>query len=183
MSKLFDENEGEHIPMENLPENLFTNNDPEDDEEYVHVFRRDKIFNNDYNTGNLEFEDYDLPKVDTFYAGQNLNDCYDSHEYLRKKKLEELVHLYFRESDHCEILMSKKKIPKQTLPIIFSDIREKFVKNEYTNSEIFTTIADYFGLNYELLYENIPSIYREQLVKELDDKHLILKKRGLKRLF
>jgi hypothetical protein len=49
--------------------------------------------------------------------------------------------------------------------------------------EYFITIADYFGMSYEVLYENIPAIYREALVKELDDKYSILKKKGIRKLF
>ena len=98
-------------------------------------------------------------------------------------KLEELVDEYFKETEHGKILGNKKKLPKQVLPQVFVSIREQFTNNDFTGSEIFTTIADYFGMNYEVLYENIPSIYREELVRELDEKYGILKKRGLKRLF
>ena len=78
---------------------------------------------------------------------------------------------------------NKKKLPKQVLPQVYIAIREKFTNNDYTGSEIFITIAEYFGINYEVLYENIPSIYREELVRELDDKYGVLKKRGVTRLF
>lgn len=184
MSKLFDneyEDEDPIVPETNSP--YANKNDDEDDEIQLHTFKRDKIFNNDYNTGNLDFEEYDMPKVDTFYAAQNLDDCYDSHEYQRKKQLEELVDKYFKDCEYSKVLSMKKKMPKQLLPLVFVAIREKFVENDFTGCEIFSTIADYFALNYEVLYENIPSIYREQLVRELDDKYDVLKKRGVKRLF
>lgn len=181
MSKLFDEHEEEPIEGVDLPK---PEDDEEEEEEIIPVLKnRDKIFNNDYNTGNLDFEEYDIPKVDVFYAEQNLRDCYDAHEYERKKFLETLVDEYFMKSEYGESLANKKKIPKQILPLIFVTIREKFVDREYSGSEIFTTIADYFGINYEVLYENIPSAYREQLVRELDDRYGVLKKRGVKRLF
>jgi hypothetical protein len=180
MNKLFDEHEEE--PIDNVPEKAVA--DTEEEEDFIQIFKnRDKIFNNDYNTGNLDFEEFDLPKVDTFYAEQTLSDCYDSYEYMRKKKLEEMVDAYFRESEFAESLATKKKIPKQVLPLVFVAIRKNFKEYEYTGSEIFTSIADYFGINYEVLYDNIPSIYREQLVRELDDKYGVLKKRGVKRLF
>lgn len=179
--QLFDEEENEQTPM-STPDEL-TVLDEDDEEEFVSTPKHDKIFNNDYNTGNLDFEEYNLPKVDTFYAEQNLNDCYDSHEYEKKKQLEEMVDQYFKDSQYSKTLSMKKKIPKQVIPLVFVEIREKFTSNEFSCSEIFSTIADYFGLNYEILYENIPSIYREQLVRELDDKYGVLKRRGVKRLF
>ena len=182
INKLFDNNEEDHVEDENLNQSNFTEED--EDEEFIpQPKQRDKIFENDYNTGNLDFEEYNLPKVDVFYAESNLSDTYDSYEYARKMKLEELVDEYFKETEHGKILGNKKKLPKQVLPQVFVSIREQFTNNDFTGSEIFTTIADYFGMNYEVLYENIPSIYREELVRELDEKYGILKKRGLKRLF
>lgn len=187
MSKLFDNEEDEPIEEIHLDSQPYTSPhiiEDDEDEEIVQIkFKRDKIFNNDYNTGNLDFEEYDLPRVDISYAEQNLAECYDSHEYIRLKHLEEYVDLYFKESEFFAILSYKKKIPKQIIPLVFTSIRGKFVTNEFSCSEIFSTIADYFGLNYEILYENIPSLYREQIVRELDDKYGVLKKRGVKRLF
>ena len=124
-----------------------------------------------------------MPKVDTVYAESNLNDCYDSFEYQRHHNLEVFVDQYFKNTEFGKILGMKKKIPKQLLPRIYITIREQFKPGEYTFAEIFSAIAEYFGLNYEVLYENIPAVYREELVRELDDKHGILKRKGLKRLF
>jgi len=182
MKKLFDDLEDDE--NENLENSSFTEDD-EDTEDTPHkTVYHDKIFSNDYNTGNLDFEEYsNLPKVDTFYAEDNLKECYDSYEYNRKKDLEEKVDLFFSESDIGKVIGNKKKLPKQVLPQVYVAIRERFTKNDYTGSEIFTTIADYFAINYEVLYENIPSVYREELVRELDEKYGVLKKRGVKRLF
>lgn len=180
MKKLFDD------PEDDENENLANSNFTEDDEDEAphKTIYRDKIFSNDYNTGNLDFEEYsNLPKVDSFYAEDNLKECYDSYEYNRKKDLEEKVDKFFVESEVGKMLGNKKKLPKQVLPQVYVTIREKFTTNDYTGSEIFTTIADYFAINYEVLYENIPSIYREELVRELDEKYGVLKKRGVKRLF
>jgi hypothetical protein len=179
MNKLFDNGD------EPLDEDDNLNDDQQDDtdEEFVPKLSHDKIFGNDYNLGNLDFEEYNLPKVDTFYAEDNLRECYDSYEYNRKKELEAKVDMYFIESEPGQVLGNKKKLPKQVLPQVYIAIREKFTDNDYTGSEIFITIAEYFGINYEVLYENIPSIYREELVRELDDKYGVLKKRGVKRLF
>lgn len=184
MSKLFDE-EDEFLEDENLETNQ-NEVDEDDDEEIVPVktFARDKIFDNDYNTGNLDFEEYNnLPRVDSSYAEDNLRDCYDSYEYTRKIDLEKTVDEYFKNTEHGKVFANKKKIPKQILPHVFVAIREQFKGNDYTGSEIFSCIADYFGLNYEVLYENIPSVYRAELVRELDEKYGILKRKGLKRLF
>jgi hypothetical protein len=184
MSKqLFDDENEDKIEDPNL-ENLSVEDD--DDSEFIpiKIQPKDKIFDNDYNTGNLDFEEYtNLPKVDSFYAEDNLRDCYDSYEYSRKMTLETLVDEYFAETEFGKVFASKKKIPKQILPQVFVSIKERFAGSDYSGSEIFTTIADYFGINYEILYENIPSIYRAELVRELDEKYGVLRRRGVKKLF
>ena len=144
----------------------------------------DKIFHNDYNSGNIEFEEFHgVPKVDVFYAEANLKDTYDSFDYQRNVQIMEDIDDYFRETEQGKLLVNKKKIPKQMLSKIYVTLRSKFEGGEYTGVEIFTNIADYFNLNYEVLYENIPAIYREELVKELDEKFQVLSRRGIKKLF
>lgn len=173
-NKLFDFDD-DHLEDGDLPEE----ENPQNDQ----AFKRDKIFNNDYNTGNLDFEEFSLPRVDTNYAEKNLEDCYNSHDYERDKKLQEMVDIFFQESELYETLKNKKKIPKQNIPLVFVAIRKRFPLNEFLGSEIFSAIAEYFGMNYEILYENIPSLYRQELVRELDERYGILQKRGVKKLF
>lgn len=175
MSKLFDDEEKVEDPKKF---------DSEESEFVPIKLPRDKIFDNDYNTGNLDFEEYSsLPKVDSFYAEDNLRECYDSYEYARKFDLEVLVDKHFNGTEYGKLLANKKKIPKQILPSLFVAIRSQFTNNDYTPSEIFICIADYFGINYEVLYENISSVHRAELVKELDERYNVLKKKGVKRLF
>jgi hypothetical protein len=183
MKKLFDDDEDENdVPLD---QGATPSKSDDDEEDFIPIkINRDKIFENDYNTGNLDFEEYsNLPKVDIFYAEDNLRECYDSYEYSRALNLENLVDDYFKRTEYSALFSVKKKIPKQTLPQVYVSIRVQFDTNDYTGVEIFTSIADYFGINYEVLYENIPSVYRAELVKELDEKYGVLKKRGVKRLF
>ena len=184
MSKLFDE-ENEEFIEDSIPDPEIQLPEEKEDEEFVPIkASRDKIFENDYNTGNLDFEEYtNLPKVDNVYAEENLQECYDSYEYNRRSDLEVFVDEYFNNTQFGKIFAGKKKLPKQVLPQVFMAIRDQFAEGDYSGSEIFTSIADYFGINYEVLYENIPSVYRAELVKELDEKYGVLKKKGVKRLF
>jgi hypothetical protein len=175
MSKLFDDEDYEN---ENFEEN-----DSQEDSENEKKFYRDKIFNNDYNVGNVEYELFDIPKVDQFYADSNLENCYDSFEYSRKMNLEQLVDSHFKNTIYGKMFAYKKKIPKQLLSQVFTSVRDQFNNSDYTGSEIFIGIAEYFGINYEVLYENIPSVYREELVRELDEKYSMLKKKRIRKLF
>lgn len=183
MNKLFDQNPDDEKPDDELK------HDEEEDDEIVDesnskIFNRDKIFDNDYNTGNLDFEEYaNIPKVDVFYEEENLKEYYDSFEYHRNLELQKLVDEFFKNTEYGKAFATKKKLPKQVLPTVFVSMKEQFKGRDFTDTEIFTGIADYFGINYEVLYENIPSVYRADLVKELDDKYGILKRKGVKRLF
>jgi len=145
--------------------------------------RVDKIFNNDYNTGNLDFEEYSTPKVDDDYVEDHLEYCYDSGEYHEKKILMERIDEQFKGSTVGKELGIKRKIPKHLLPTIYLEIKNAFKENELTESQFFINVAEYFGMSYEILYENIPAIYREELVKELDNKFAILNRKGIKKLF
>lgn len=174
--KLFDDDEiGDDVPI-----------DPENPEAVVgNVLSKkvDKIFHNDYNTGNLDFEEFDAPKVDSNFSNENLMDCYDSYNFFRAQELEKFVDQYFTESEHGKILSFKKKIPKQLLGKIFTSIRIRFEGSDYSDVEIFSGIAEYFAISYDILYENAPAIYREALVRELNDKYKVLARRKLKNLF
>jgi len=156
-----------------------------DDEEFTsNGGTRDKIFNNDFNIGNLEFEKFEhLPQIDQTYSDNLLGECYNSIDYARKQALEVLIDEFFKKTEYTEYLESKKKIPKRILPLIYVSIVEQFKGEEFTPSERFIAIAEYFGIRYEMLYENIPLLMREALVRELDETYEILKRKGLKKLF
>jgi hypothetical protein len=147
------------------------------------ISNRDKIFNNDYNTGNLDFEEYGPPKVDNDYVESHMESYYDSNEYHFKMQVMERVDRFFKSTDAGKVIGMKKKIPKQMLSNIYLLIKKEFPNGELTEIEYFIAVADYFGISYEILYENIPAIHRESLVRELDGKYSILKKRGMRKLF
>ena len=175
MSKLFDD---DYDYEEENPEG-----DAQEETGDEKKFYRDKIFNNDYNAGNIDYENFDIPKVEQFYADSNLDDCYNSYEYNRKMTLERLIDDYFKNTIYFRLLAGKKKVPKQSMSQVFTSIREQFQGSDYSGSEIFSAIAEYFSINYEVLYENIPSVYREELVRELDEKYSILRRKKIRKLF
>jgi hypothetical protein len=159
----------------------------DDSEEHVEISpmksKFDKIFNNDYNTGNLEFEEYGPPKVDADYAEAHMESYYDSNEYHSRMRIMEKIDNHFKDTEPGKIIGLKKKIPKQMLSKIYLVIKEAFTAGELTEVEYFISVADYFGMSYEILYENIPAIHRESIVRELDNKFSILKKKGIRKLF
>ena len=147
------------------------------------VLKHDKIFQNDYNTGNLDFEEFGPPRVDQDFIDAHMESSYDSANYHTKMQNMERVDDFFKESEMGKIIGQKKKIPKQMIPRLYIAMKDCFGKDELSESEFFIIIAEYFGVSYEVFYENIPAIYREALVRELDNKYSVLKKKGIRKLF
>jgi hypothetical protein len=172
MGKLFDED------FEEEDENL---EESEGGEAKPRKF--DKIFNNDYNTGNLDFEEFGPPKVDPDFVEKHMESYYDSNNYYAKMKTMETLDEFFRNSDVGKVIGLKKKIPKQMIPRLYVSMKGAFKEGDMTEIEFFSLLAEYFGMSYEIFYENIPAVYRETLVRELDHKYGVLKKKGLRKLF
>lgn len=143
----------------------------------------DKIFNNDYNTGNLDFEEFGVPRVDQEYVDAYMESYVDSNAYHARMEIMQKIDDFFKDTDIGKVIGMKKKIPKQMLGKIYLMNREAFKPGELSEVEYFTNLADYFGMSYEVLYENIPAVYRETLVRELDHKYQVLKKKGIRKLF
>jgi hypothetical protein len=143
----------------------------------------DKIFNNDYNTGNLDFEEFGPPKVDQDFVDKHMESYYDSQNYHNKMQTVEKLDEFFKESEVGKIIGMKKKIPKQMIPRLYVSMKDAFKEGEMSEIEFFSLLAEYFGMSYEVFYENIPAVYRETLVRELDHKYGVLKKKGIRKLF
>lgn len=142
---------------------------------------RTKTFHNDFD-GNSEFEEFGIPRVDSEYSEANLEDCYNAHDYERNLRFVQLVDEFFSKTEYYDEFKNKK-IPKPYISKIYLAIKEQFIGEDYTQAEIFAGVAEHLKINYEVMYENIPSMNREILVKELDDKYHILKRKGQNKLF
>jgi hypothetical protein len=122
---------------------------------------------------------------ENFEIDQNnklVEEHYDEQEYLRKKRLEELIYEAFQTSRWFP-LSYKKKIPKDLVPHIFQEVLEKIEDKEYSFSEKFVSICDYIQITYAKAYEIIPIRYKEIIINELELKYRILSKKKIKRLF
>jgi hypothetical protein len=159
------------------------NENPQSEDTPVSNIKHDKIFHNDYNSGNIEFEEFGMPRVDSEYADSYMENYYSSADYHARMAMMEKVDQIFQESEYGKALKNKRKIPKQLHGKIYVSLHQSFETGDVTEIEIFTSVAEYFGISYEIFYENIPAIYREKLVKELDEKFSILKRKGMRRLF
>lgn len=139
--------------------------------------KEDKIFNNRYNTGEINYEPFPKMRID-LPENYDVLDEYQSHE-LQKQLLE-----IFKAAPFYENFLNTRKIPKGESCKIFYHFEDELTKiREMRLMEKFIVVADFMEMSYETLYKEISIKHKETLLKEMDDEYGIFKKRNIHRLF
>lgn len=142
----------------------------------------DKIFGNDFNTGNIESERFPDIQIDAGYADSILDDCYNMEDYMEKKKLLEMTVEVFKLSQWGNLPLDKK-FSKELQPFIFNDLYKGLDGNNFTTIDMFICIAEFMDISYERVYEIAGLKMKEQLINELEDKYKMLSRKKINRLF
>lgn len=142
----------------------------------------DKIFGNDFNTGNIDSERFPDIQIEAGYASSVLDDCYNMEDYMEKKKLLELTVETFKKSQWGNMPLDKK-FSKELQPFIFHDLYKGLDGQGFTTIDIFICIAEFMDISYERVYEIAGLKMKEQLINELEDKYKMLSKKKINRLF
>lgn len=143
---------------------------------------KDKIFGNDFNSGNIDTEKLPSIGIDPIYARSILDDCLNMDEYHEKKQLLEMTVVIF-ESSQWGSLPLNKKFSKELQPFIFADLFKGLDGNGYTVIDMFIAIAEFMDISYERVYEIAGLKMKERLINELEDKYRMLSKKKINRLF
>lgn len=139
--------------------------------------KEDKIFNNRYNTGEIEFEPFPKMRIDTPHNLDILSD-YTSLE------LQKQLMVIFATSPFYETYVANKKIPKGESCKIFYYFETELDKvQEMRLMEKFIAIADFMEMAYEVLYREISVKHKENLLKDMDEEYGIFKRKKIHRLF
>jgi len=140
--------------------------------------KEDKIFNNRFNTGEVEYEVFGKISIKPEFAS---GDAYDEYN---DKKLQEDIYEIFINSKYHEDYSKNKKVPKSEVAEIYYYFDEKLPEStEITPVDKFIAIAEFMSISYEVLYNELAPVYKEKLLRELDNKYAIFTKRKIKRLF
>lgn len=143
--------------------------------------KNDKIFNNDWN--NVEMDYDNAVTIDEEFSFKYFSTDIDHQEFLR---LNEEIYAILKTQpnlQHIVPIMSEKiKVSKREADKIYLEIR-KHLGGKYPEAFIFMNVCEILETNYNSLYEKLPSKIKEILIKEMDQKYDLLKKRGLKKLF
>jgi hypothetical protein len=138
----------------------------------------DKIFNNRYNTGDLEYEVFGEIKL---HEDSTPGDAYE--EYI-EQKIQEDIYNIFRASPYYSGESKPTKVSRSAVADIYYYFEERLPDSEdISATDKFTHIADFMGIQYEVLYDEISNVHKEKILRELDKKYAIFTKKKIKRLF
>jgi len=141
----------------------------------------DKIFNNSYG-------DYDPSESKiSFNVSPTYGDDMDPddkmHYELLFKKIDNLIK--GSEFEHLNEVTTDgviKKLNKVQINKVYFYIIEN-LGTSYTRIDLFAVISDYFDVFPNKFYNSLSNKFKDELIKELDDKYNILEKRKIRKLF
>ena len=138
--------------------------------------KKDKIFNNTWNDWDNEFHAFGPVNQSNFI------DTTDIIEDLESNEIESRIDTIFKASPYYEQYTNKIKISKIEFLSMFLYFEEKIDK-KITSTQLFIFFAEYMNIDYSQLYNQLDAVHKEKILKELDDKLGILKKKNIKALF
>ena len=148
--------------------------------------KEDKILNNSFNSGEIEYQAFNSPmRIDDRVAGQYGESLSTNMiEDRTLKMLEDQLFKIFEESEFFEKYKNPKRVDKGDMIKMYYFFKEKLIKEKtFSNVEIFMGFAEFFQINYDQLYAQVGVKDKEGLLKELHDKYHLTKKISTKRLF
>lgn len=136
--------------------------------------KEDKIINNSYNSGNINYEDFSGTirvddKVSALYDDQLGEHIAELHVI---KMLDEEIYQIFLESPFYEKYKNPKRVDKGDMVKMYYYFKDALLKQKkFTASEIFISFAEFFQINYDQLYTEVGVLDKESLLKELNEKY------------
>ena len=154
-------------------------------EEFIPM-REDKILNNSYNTGDIDYEAFTATmkiddKVAHLYDDQLSDNLIDVRT---EKRLDEDLYKLFQESPFYQKYKNPKRVDKGDMSKMFYYFKEELDKSKsYSSMQIFISFAEFFQVNYDQLYAEIGVLDKEGLLKELSEKGKVKNKIKTRKLF
>jgi hypothetical protein len=148
--------------------------------------KEDKILNNSYNTGDIEYEAFSAvmkidDRVSDLYEDQYSENMY---EVRTVKALSEEMYALFLDSPFHKKYKNPKRVDKSDMVKMYYYFKEKLVaKNSFSNAQIFMSFAEFFQINYDQLYGEIGVLDKEGLLRELNSQKNMKSKIQTKKLF
>jgi len=156
------------------------------EDEEITPMREDKILNNSYNTGDIDYEAFTAPmKIDDRVASLYDEQLSDNLIDVRtEKRLDEDLYKLFQNSPFYQKYKNPKRVDKGDMSKMYYYFKEELVKSKsYSSMQIFISFAEFFQINYDQLYAEIGVLDKESLLKELSEKGKVKNKIKTRKLF
>ena len=143
--------------------------------------QEDKIFNNTY--GEQDATEHMISFNVSHTYGDNMDSDDKIHYKILFSKVDELI--AGSEFEHLNMVTKDgiiKKLNKVQINKIYFHIIEH-LGSSYTRVDLFGVISDYFDVFPNKFYNSLSNKFKDELIKELDDKYNILEKRKIRKLF
>lgn len=143
--------------------------------------QEDKIFNNTY--GEQDATEHMISFNVSHTYGDNMDSDDKIHYKILFSKVDELI--TGSEFEHLNMVTKDgiiKKLNKVQINKIYFHIIEH-LGSSYTRVDLFGVISDYFDVFPNKFYNSLSNKFKDELIKELDDKYNILEKRKIRKLF
>ena len=148
--------------------------------------REDKILNNSYNTGDIDYEAFTAPmKIDDRVASLYDDQLSDNLIDVRtEKRLDEDLYKLFLDSPFYLKYKNPKRVDKGDMSKMYYYFKGELAKSKsYSGMQIFISFAEFFQINYDQLYAEIGVLDKEGLLKELSEKGKVKNKIKTRKLF
>jgi hypothetical protein len=142
--------------------------------------KEDKIFNNRFNTGDIDYVPFPKMRIDT-------PDNFDIVEEYSSHAMQ--VHLLeiFKSAPFFDQYTANRKIQKGESCKLFYYFEEELAKSKESKDlrmmEKFILVADFMEIGYETLYKELSVKHKELLLKDMDEEFGIFRKKNIHRLF
>ena len=152
-----------------------------EDDKKSNYEEKDKIFNNKYGEQDLSGQ-----KI-SFTVSSSWLDNMDPDDKMHYDALFEVVDNLIKGSEFEHLNEATpdgviKKLNKVQINKVFFYIIEN-VGTSYTRIDLFSVLSDYFDVFPNKFYNSLSNKFKDELIKELDDKYNILEKRKIRKLF
>ena len=147
----------------------------------VKLADKDKIFNNSYGDHDATENKVNFTIAPAYAESMDVDDR--MHYDLLIKKIDDIVK--GSEFEHLNEATPDgviKKLNKVQINRVYSYIVES-LGDGYTRVDLFSVISDYFDVFSNKFYNSLSNKFKDELIKELDDKYNILEKRKIRKLF
>ncbi len=143
--------------------------------------KEDKIFNNTFGDNNLNEEPISFNVAPAYMDDVDPDDR--MHYDILFKKIDELIKgSEFEHLNEVTQVGVIKKLNKVQINKVFFYIIEN-IGSIYTRIDLFSVLSDYFDVFPNKFYNSLSNKFKDELIKELDDKYNILEKRKIRKLF